>query len=397
MIDFSLTKEQLQLEDTVRRFAEKEIKPVAAEIDRIADPRDSFPTEIFRKGSELGFQSLLVPEEYGGIGGGLMEFSILMEEIGYGDVGIAISYMATNSVARMISEKGTDEQRERWLTPYCDMSGETHHLIAFGGTEPSGGTEIFCPEPNPKLGVRTSARRDGDNYIINGRKCFISNSGHADLYGCLVRTDKGGANMESNSIFFLRPDTPGFSIGKIEDKMGHRAMSNGELLFDDMVLSKDDMLGEEGMGLPQMLQVYNVNGVGTGAAAVGLARAAYDMAVNYAKEREIWGRSITQYQSVSNMLVDMKMQIETARLLVRRVAWAGDHDIHDTEVHHAMAKVYATDMAKKVTADALQVLGGSGYMKDFPAEKYVRDCMVMPIYDGTNEVLRQFMALDMYS
>jgi alkylation response protein AidB-like acyl-CoA dehydrogenase len=397
MINFNLTEEQLQLEDTVRRFAEKEIKPAAEAIDRITDPKESFPAEISRKATELGFHALLVPEEYGGIGGGLMEFSILMEEIGYGDVGIAISYMATNSVARMISEKGTDEQRERWLTPYCDMSGETHHLIAFGGTEPSGGTEIFCPEPNPKLGVRTSARRDGDNYIINGRKCFISNSGHADLYGCLARTDKEGANMESNSIFFLRPDTPGFSIGKIEDKMGHRAMSNGELLFDDMVLSKDDMLGEEGMGLPQMLQVYNVNGVGTGAAAVGLARAAYDMAVNYAKEREIWGRSITQYQSVSNMLVDMKMQIETARLLVRRVAWAGDNGIHDTEVHHAMAKVYATDMAKKVTADALQVLGGSGYMKDFPAEKYVRDCMVMPIYDGTNEVLRQFMALDMYS
>jgi alkylation response protein AidB-like acyl-CoA dehydrogenase len=397
MINFNLTEEQLQLEETVRRFAQNEIKPAAEVLDRIANPKESFPADISRKATELGFQALMVPEEYGGIGGGLMEFSILMEEIGYGDVGVAISYMATNSVARMIAQSGTDEQKERWLRPYCDMSGDTHHLIAFGGTEPSGGTEIFCPEPNPKLGVRTSARQDGDNYIINGRKCFISNTGHADLYGCLARTDKGSANMESNSIFFLPSDTPGFSIGKIEDKMGHRLMSNGELLFDDMVLSKDDMLGGEGMGLPQMLQVYNVNGVGTGAAAVGLARAAYDMAVNYAKEREIWGRSITQYQSVSNMLVDMKMQIETARLLVRRVAWAGDNDIHDKEVHHAMAKVYATDMAKKATADALQILGGSGYMKDFPAEKYVRDSMVMPIYDGTNEVLRQFMAFDMYS
>lgn len=397
MINFNLTEEQLQLEDTVRRFAANEIKPVAAEIDRIADPREAFPTEIIRKGSEMGFQSLLVPEEWGGIGGGLMEFSIMLEELAYGDVGVGMSYMASNTTARLIARNGTDEQKERWLKPYCDTSGERAILFGFGGTEPSGGTEIFCPEPNPKLGVRTTAKQDGDNFVINGRKCFITNGGHAELYGCLARTDKSKANFESSSIFFVRPDSPGFSIGKIEDKMGHRAMSNAELVFDDVVLSKDDMVGPEGTGLPIMIQVYNVNGVGTGALAVGLARAAYDMAVNYAKEREIWGRPITQYQSVSNLLVDMKMQIEASRLLVRRVAWAGDNGIHDPDVHHAMAKIYATDMVKKVTADALQVLGGSGYMKDFPAEKYVRDCMVMPIYDGTNEVLRQFMALDMYS
>ena len=397
MMNFKLTDEQLQLEDIVKRFAKNEIRPIAEEFDRIADPREAFPTELIKKGSELGFQSLLVPEEWGGIGGGLMEFAILLEELAYGDVGIGMTYMATNTTARLIAQKGNDEQKERWLTPYCDNSGERPILFGFGGTEPSGGTEIFCPDPDPKLGTRTTAKRDGDNFIINGRKCFISNGGRAELYGCLARTNKDGANMESCSIFFLRPDTPGFSIGKIEDKMGHRLMSNGELVFDDVALSKDDMLGEEGAGLPMMLQVYNVNGVGTGALAVGLARAAYDMAVEYAKERQIWGRPITQYQSVSNMLVDMKMQIEASRMLVRRVAWAGDNGIHDPDVHHAMAKIYPTDMVKKVTADALQILGGSGYMKDYPAEKYVRDCMVMPIYDGTNEVLRQFMALDMYA
>lgn len=397
MIDFSLSEDQRQLEDAVRRFAENAIKPAAAEIDKITDPTASFPAEITRKATELGFHTVLVPEEWGGMGGGLLEFSILMEELAAGDVGIGMSYMATNSVARMIARGGTDEQKERWLVPYCDTSGDVHHLFGFGGTEPSGGSEIFCPEPDVKLGVRTTARRDGDNFVVNGRKCFITNTGHAELYGCLARTDKDRANMEASSIFFLRSDTPGFSVGKIEDKMGHRAMSNGELLFDDMVLSRGDMLGEEGTGLPRMIETYNVNGVGTGALAVGLARAAYDMAVDYAREREIWGRPITQYQSVSNKLVDMKMQIEASRLLVRRVAWAADQDIHDNEVHHAMAKIYPTDMVKQVTADALQILGGSGYMKDFPAEKYVRDCMVMPIYDGTNEVLRQFMALDMYS
>ena len=174
-------------------------------------------------------------------------------------------------------------------------------------------------------------------------------------------------------------------------------MSNGELVYDDVKLSKDDLLGEEGMGLPMMMEVYNVNGVGTGALAVGLARAAYEMAVEYAKERQVWGRPITQYQSINSKLVDMKMQIEASRMMVRRVAWAGDNGIHDPEVHHAMAKIYATDMVKRVTAEALQVLGGSGYMKDYPAEKYVRDCMVMPIYDGTNEALRHFMGLDLYT
>lgn len=396
MIDFRLTEEQLLLEDTVRRFAENEIRPVAAELDRIADPREAFPADISRKATELGLHLLLVPEDMGGMGGGLIELSILVEELAYGDVGVGMSYMATNSIARLIAQCGTEAQRERWLTPYCDISGDTHHLYGFGGTEPSGGTEIFCPEPEPKLGVRTSARKDGDNFIVNGRKCFITNGGYAELYGCLARTNPDGPNLQSTSIFFVRSDTPGFSIGKIEDKMGHRLMANGELIFDDVALSRDDMLGAEGAGLPLLFQVYNVNGVGTGALAVGLARAAYDMAVNYARERLIWGRPITRYQSVSNMLVDMKMQIETARLLVRRVAWAGDNDMHDKEVHHAMAKVYATDMVKKVTADALQILGGSGYMKDFPAEKYVRDCFVMPIYDGTNEALRHFMAMDMY-
>ena len=397
MINFSLTEEQTQLEDTVKRFAMNEIRPRAEEIDRIVDPRESFPSDIIKKGNELGFHALLAPEDCGGMGGGLMEFSILLEELAYGDVGIGMSYMATNTTARLIGGAGTDEQKQNWLVPYCESTGERPSLFGFGGTEPSGGTEIFCPEPNPKLGVRTTAKKDGDNFIVNGRKCFITNGGQAELYGCLARTDKDKANFESCSIFFVRPDAGGFSIGKIEDKMGHRAMSNGELVFDDVTLGKDDMIGEEGAGLPMMLQVYNVNGVGTGALAVGLARAAYDMAVEYAKEREIWGRPITQYQSVANLLTDMKMAIEASKLLVRRVAWAGDNGIHDPDVHHAMAKIYATDMVKKVTADALQVLGGSGYMKDYPAEKYVRDCMVMPIYDGTNEVLRQFMAMDLYS
>jgi butyryl-CoA dehydrogenase len=397
MISFELTEEQLQLQETVRRFAKNEIEPVAQEIDRIADPSDAFAAEASRKACELGFHTLLVPKKWGGTGGSLMDLSVMVEEMAAADVGFAMNFGVTCSISKMIADYGTDEQAERWLLPYSDMSGETHHLFAFGATEPSGGTEIFCTEPNPELGTRTSARKSGDSYIINGAKNFITNASRAELYGCMARTDKTKNNVESNSIFFLPPDTPGFSIGRIEDKMGHRLMSNGELIFEDVTVSEMDRLGAEGAGLDILMKVYHVNGVVTGALALGLASAAYAMALDYAKQRIIWGKPITQYQAISSMLVDMKTQIEVTRLLIQRVAWAGDNNIHDGEVLPGMVKVYASEMARKVTVDALQVLGGSGYMKDYPAEKYVRDSMVMPIYDGTNQVLRHFMALEMLS
>ena len=397
MISFELNEQQRQLQETVRKFAEKEIAPIAEKIDRIVDPRQAFAAEASRKACELGFHTLLVPEQWGGLGGSLMDLAIMVEEMAKADVGFAMNFGVSCSISKMVANNATDEQAERWLVPYCDMSGETHHLLAFGGTEPSGGTEIFCTEPNPEYGTRTVAKKTGDSYVINGAKNFITNASRAELYGCMVRTDKTKANAESNTVFFFTPDTPGFSIGKIEDKMGHRAMSNGELIFEDVILPENCRLGPEGAGLGILMQTYHVNGVMTGALALGLASAAYKMAVDYARERIIWGRPITQYQSISSMLVDMKMQIETTRLLVQRVAWAGDNHIHDTDVHPAMVKVYASEMVRKVTMDALQVLGGSGDMKDYPAEKDVRDSMVMPSYDGANQVLRHVMAMEMFA
>jgi len=396
MIDFTLTEDQLRLQDMARKFAEKEVKPGAAEIDRIVDPRDAFAAEATRKACELGFHAMLAPEKWGGMGLDMMDFCIVVEELAAADIGFAMNLAVSCSISKMIADNATDEQAERWLRPFCDMGGKTHHLLAFGGTEPSGGTEIFCGDPNPELGTRTTAKRNGDNYVINGTKCFITNASRSELYGVLGRTDKTKNNFVSNSIFFFTPDTPGFSIGKIEDKMGHRGMSNGELIFDNVTLSKDDRLGEEGAGVPILANTFHVNGVSAGALAVGLARAAYEMALDFAKQRVIWGQPITKYQAISHMLVDMKMQIETARLLTRRVAWAAQNGIHDKDIHPAMVKVYASEMARKVTVDALQILGGSGYMKDYPAEKYVRDSMVIPIYDGTNQVLRNFMAMEMF-
>lgn len=397
MIDFRLTDDQLQLQDVARRFAESEVRPIAADYDRRPDPRDSFAAEASCKACALGFHAMLVPEEHGGLGLGLMDFCLVIEELAAADIGFAMNFGVSCAISKMIADHASAEQCERWLRPYADMSGTTHHLLAFGGTEPSGGTEIFCPEPNPEYGTRSTARRTGDHYLLDGRKHFITNASRAELYGCMMRSDRRRPNFESNSVFFLRPDTPGFSVGKLEDKMGHRLMSNGELIFDNVKLSKDDLLGPEGGGLPILAGTLGVNSLGAGALALGLARAAYDMAVDYARQRVIWGRPITQYQTIGNMLVDMKMHIETTRLLVQRVAWAVDNKTHGDAIHHSMVKVYASEMARKVTQDALQVLGGSGYMKDYPAEKYVRDAMVIPIYDGTNQVLRQFMAMDLYA
>ena len=394
MIGFELSDAQKQLQGVARRFAEKEIKPVAAQVDSIVDPRAAFPEQVIRKGFELGFHSLLIPERYGGSGGTALDYAILLEELAVGDIGMANAFHVVMTISEMIARKGTEEQCERWLVPISkDTTGS--HLVCFGATEPSGGTEIFCPLPNPKLGTRTTARRVGDNYIINGRKMYASNASVSRLYGLLARTDTSRPNSESCSVFFFAPDTPGFPVGTIENKMGHRSSMNGELIFEDMKLPRANMLGEEGAGFETIRTIYDTNGVGTGSMAVGVARAAYELALEYSKQREIWGQPIGKYQAVSNMLVDMKADLEMARLIVRRVAWQSENECSEGKLPPNMAKVYPAEMARRVTVNAMQILGGAGYMKDYPVEKYVRDAMVLPIISGANEVLKYFMSSEL--
>lgn len=392
MIDFELSEEQKQLQDVARRFAENEIKPIAAQVDNIVDPREAYPGEVIKKGFELGFHSLLIPEKYGGVGATPLEYAILLEELAAADLGMANAFHVVMSLSELIARTGTEEQCQRWLVPIAEDDTGTH-LVGFGASEPSGGSEIFCPLPDPKLGTKTVAVKDGDEYVINGRKVYSSNAGVARLYGCLARTDTTRANAESCSVFFFPAETPGFSIGTIENKMGTRSSVNGEHVYEDMRLTKDNLLGEEGGGFETLNAIYDSNGMGLGSQAVGVARAAYEMALEYAREREIWGRPIGKYQSVGNMLVDMKADIEMARLLVRRVAWQCSNDSSEGALLPNMAKVYPADMARRVTINALQILGGAGYMKDYPAEKYVRDAMVFPIIGGANEVLKYFMSL----
>jgi len=381
MIDFSLTEEQKALQDTARRFAVNEIRPVAEKLDRIHDPKKNFPLELIKKGMQLGFGNTLIPEKYGGFGGSLIDFAIITEELAYGDTGVADVFWVTMSLSRLITMGGNEEQREKWLRAICEDESGTF-IIGGAMTEPSGGSEIFCPLPDPKLGVRTTAVKDGDHYVINGRKSFITNGGVSKLYILLARTDKKVPNMEGCSIFLVPEGTPGLSFGKIEEKMGHRLSVVREIIFEDVRVSREYMLGEEGEGFRILLECYEGNGVAAGSSAVGLARAAYDVAFQYAQDRIIWGQPIIQYESVASKLVEMRMKIEASRALIWKLAWAAENPELSRGLSKlgSMAKVFPTGFVREITIQA------------FPIEKYVRDSMVFPIYDGTNDLLKKFMA-----
>jgi len=393
MIDFSLTEEQRALQETARRFAINEIRPVAVELDRAHDPEKSFPHELINKGMQLGFGSILIPEKYGGLGGNLIDCALVTEELAYGDTGVADVIWVTMSMSRIINMGGNEAQKEKWLRAICE--DETGAFIIGGGmTEPSGGSEIFCPLPDPRFGVRTLAVKDGDYYVLNGRKSFITSGGVSKLYIILARTNKDSPNMAGCSIFLVPAKTPGLLFGKTEEKMGHRLSAVRELIFEDLRIPRENVLGNEGDGFRILLEVYEGNGVAAGSAAVGLARAAYDAALQYAQDRVIWGQPIIQYESVASKLVDMRMKIEASRALIWKLAWAAENPKQSKGLSKlgSMAKVFPTSFVREITIQAMEILGGYGYMMEFPVEKYVRDAMLFPIYDGTNDLLRRFIA-----
>jgi len=397
MLDFSLTEEQKVLKETVRKFAEKEIRPTVREVDKNPDPIASFPWAVVKKANKLGFGKILIPTKYGGYGGGLFDYALLLEELAYGDVGIAMIFMINNSLARIIAVEGNEEQKERWLRPISEDK-EGDHIIAGAVTEPTGGSEVFCLLPDLQYGVRSTARLEGSEYVINGQKKFITSAGVAKLYCIMARTDPSKPNAEGCNIFYFPADTPGMRIGKIEDKMGNRTIQVAEIFFDNMRLPKESMLEKPGEGLKTTVEIYKANGVGCGAMAVGLAQAAYDEALKYAKERVSWGKPLIHHQAIAMKLADMRMEIEAARALIYRVIWAIEHSEESGDLFKigpTMAKVFPTSLVRKITVEAMQILGGYGYMKDSPVEKYVRDSMVMPIYDGANELLKIFISYDL--
>jgi acyl-CoA dehydrogenase len=392
MVDFSLSEEQKALQKLAHEFAQNEIRPYIKDIDQNTDPKKSFPWEIVKRGLQLGFGCILVPEEYGGLGKGLLDSALVMEELAWGDAGIAGSIGVTASMGRVLSLACSEAQKGKWLREMSkDKSGT--FLMAGCYTEPSGGSEILCPQPEPSMGVRTTAVRNGNDYVINGSKCFITNAGVAKLYIALARTDKTRPNVEGCSLFLVPADAPGLRIGRIDNKLGQRSCVNGAVFFNNVRVPAENMVGEENKAFQLVEETFRGNTITTGAIAVGLARAAYEAALDYSNQRQIWGQPIRQYELIADKLVEMRMKIETARALLWKFCWAIENPELSDGLYKlsAMVKIFPSQVVKEVTMEAVQIFGGYGYSKDYPVEKYLRDAVAMSIEDTTNEVLKMFL------
>jgi alkylation response protein AidB-like acyl-CoA dehydrogenase len=374
-MDFALSPQHDEIRRTVRDFAEREIMPVADELER----KGEFPHAIVRKAAELGLLGVPYPEEAGGTGLDTLAYAITIEELSRasGSVGIIVS-AHTSLGCNPIYLAGTDAQKERYLRPMA--SGQV--LGAYGLTEPGAGSD--------SRGTRTRAHRDGDEWVLNGTKRFITNAAVAGTYIVTAVTDRD-ADSGMISAFIVEADSAGFSIGRMEEKMGLHASNTGELIFEDCRIPADNLLGEEGEGDKLFLKTLDGGRIGIGAMALGLAQAAFEAASAYAKERRQFDRPIASFQGVAFKIADMATQIDAARLMVYRAAWLKDQGRPYT-TESAMAKLFASEVARQVTNDAVQVHGGYGYITEYHVERYLRDAKLTEIGEGTSEIQRLVIA-----
>lgn len=370
-----LTEEQAALKKMVQEFAGKEIAPHAAEYDRT----EKFPWDNVRKMAEIGIMGLLIPEEYGGAGADTVSYCAVIEEISKACAATgAILAVHTSAGTVPLVLFGTKEQKET----YVPALAEGTKVGAFALTEPGAGSDASK--------VATTAVLDGDEYVLNGTKCFITNGGAAEVY-CIFATVDKSKGIKGITGFIVPKDTPGFSIGKKEEKMGIRASSTTELILQNCRIPKENRLGSEGEGFKIAMIVLDGARIGIGAQAVGIAQAAYEEAVAYAKVREQFGKPVAAQQAVAFMLADMAIQIEAARQLVYHAAQLKDAGLPFGK-EAAMAKTFASDVAVKVALDAIQVMGGYGYSREYPAERLLRDAKITQIYEGTNQIQRVVIA-----
>lgn len=374
MVDFRLTEPQIELRRVAREFAQKAIAPVALQYDKSGE----FPWEVYRQAYEIGLLNTLVPAAYGGGGLGTLECCLIIEELGAGCAGITTSIMVNELALMPILVGGSEDQQRTFLTPFCS----SFNLGGFCLTEPGAGSDVAA--------LSTSARLDGDAYILNGTKTFITNGSVARLYTVFATRDR--RERHKGIVGFIVPaDTPGISHGKKFDKMGQRASDTAEVIFEDVRVPRANRLGAKDEGFKIAMVTLDRTRPMIAAIAVGLARAAMEAAVQYAKERVTFGSRIGDHQAVQLMLADMAKDIEAARLLTWQCAWLIDQGQPATK-ESSFAKCFATDMAMRVTTDAVQIFGGYGYMKDLPVEKYMRDAKLMQIYEGTNQIQRVVIA-----
>jgi alkylation response protein AidB-like acyl-CoA dehydrogenase len=391
MIDFSLTQEQQTLQKTARDFAQSKIKPIVKMLDESND-RTLVPWDlckgVFHKGADLGFTSLLLPQEYGGMGGKCIDLVLLQEELGVADVGIASNYFnLTAAMALLIAKAGTEEQRRQILR--AESSGEPL-LFSAAESEPSvAGSDLFCPTPDPKIGMKTFAQRDGDTYVINGTKsALVANAGIADAYFIMARTDLDKPMRESMSMFYVPADTLGLKSGKKTEMIGWKTCHHAEIYLDNVRVPTENLIGQEGqagailMLLPEMY-------IGLAASYVGLARAAYEYALDYAKHRVSWGRPLIEHQAVALKLTDMMVDTQAARLMVWDAAHAADTDPQlAVTVKGPAAKTFAVDVAIKNAQKAVEILGGYGITKEYQAGKFLNDAWIGYSCGFSRDILR---------
>jgi alkylation response protein AidB-like acyl-CoA dehydrogenase len=377
-LEYFLTEQQREIKKLTRTIAEERVLPVRAALDE----KEEFPWEIMKLLADAGLFGVYIPEEYGGLGGGLLDLCLVVEELSRVCSGVAVSYAASGLGTFTLLEYGTDEQRRKYLPDIA--SGRK--LAAFGLTEADAGSDAG--------GIKTIAQRTDKGYILNGTKQFITNGGDAEVYTVIALTEKE-RGPRGASAFIVEKDTPGFTFGRKEKKLGIRASSTRELVFEDCFIPAENLIGREGMGFILTMKLLDRSRPGLGAQAMGLAQGALEAAVDYAKKRVQFGHPIIAQQAVQQMLADMAMQVEAARALVYATARMIDSGARDFTKESAMCKVFASDVAMRVTTDAMQIFGGVGYMRDYPIEKMFRDAKITQIYEGANQVLRNEIAFEL--
>ena len=374
-MDFEFSEEQLEMRRTLRDFAEKEILPHAAEWDE----KKIFPRKTIAALGELGFLGVIFPSRYGGAGLSYVDYSLVIEELARADASVAITLSAHISLcSNHIYEQGTEEQKEEFLTPLA--SGKW--IGAWSLTEPEAGSDAG--------GTRTTAVLDGDEWVLNGSKTFTTNGSVADVAIAIAVTDKSKGS-HGISAFIVPRGTPGFRNGKKEDKLGHRASDTSEMVFDNCRVPKRLLLGDEGEGFVSALKILDGGRIGIAALGLGIAQASYECARQYSQQRKQFGKSISSFQAIQWKLADMATEIDAARLLMYRAAWLKDRGKPHTK-EAAMAKLYASEVAVRAANESVQILGGYGYTKDYPAERYYRDAKLTTIGEGTSEIQRLVIA-----
>jgi len=379
LVDYQFSEEQKMLRDLCREVAEAKIRPLSRELDE----KEEFPAEIIQVLAQSDLFSLCIPEAYGGMGTRLLDLCIATEEISRVDGGVAAAYAASFLGMFPILLYGTEEQKKKYIPPLA--RGE--RIAAFALTEPEAGSDASA--------VKTIAKKEGDNYILNGTKHFITNGGDAETYTVIAVTNKA-KGARGLSAFIVEKGQEGFTFGKKEEKLGIRASSTRELVFSDVKVPKENLLGgREGLGFIATMRTFDQSRPGVAAQALGIAQGALELAVQYSHQRIQFDRPISSFQGIQWMLADMATKVEAARGLVYNVALMVDRGLKDVGGASAMAKLFASDVAMEVSTDAVQIFGGYGYMRDYPIEKFMRDAKITQIYEGTNQIQKNIIALNL--